>query len=151
MLIKIACMCGKTSDWDFQSNNVFNCTCGKKLNAASIFLKNKFKFVILENLQKERRFVRIIPNLFLSWLPLIIVCFLSLIGSVLRGGIVFITLWFIITLVSGIFSTLKVLTRKRLVQNGYSVIGVAKKKGSESYTGAFHIQPKGKKYSIQIC
>ena len=157
MLIKITCMCGKTSDWDFQSNNIFQCTCWKKLNVASVFLKNRFKVAVLENIQKERRFARIIPNLFMPWLSLIIVCFCFLpwlttsSPTALAGAVLFFILCFVGALVSAVIWTLRGLERKRLVQNGYSVIGVAKQKGLETDARTLHIQPKGRKHSIQIC
>lgn len=158
MLIKITCMCGKTSDWDLQSNNVFLCTCGKKLNVASIFIKNKFKIAILENLRKERKSARIIPNLFMPWLSLIIPCFCFLpwllassTSATLVGAVLFFILCFVGALVSAVILTLKGLARKRLVQNGYSVIGVARQKGLEPDARTLHIQPKGRKYSIQSC
>lgn len=155
-------MCGKASDWDLQSNNVFLCTCGKKLNVASIFIKNKFKIAILENLRKERKSARIIPNLFMPWLSLIITCFCLLLGLLASSdaasdaatlAVVFFILCFgfVGSLVSAVILTLKGLARKRLVQNGYSVIGVARQKGLEPDARTLHIQPKGRKYYIQSC
>ncbi len=157
MLIKITCRCGKKSDWDFQSNNISQCTCGKKLNIASVFVKNKYKIAILENLQKERKSARIIPNLFMPWLSLIIVCFCFLpwlttsSPTALAGAALFFILSFVGALASAVIWTLKGLARKRLVQNGYNVIGVAKQKGLDTDARTLHIQPKGRKYSIQIC
>ena len=71
--------------------------------------------------------------------------------TALAGAVLFFILCFVGALVSAVIWTLRGLERKRLVQNGYSVIGVAKQKGLETDARTLHIQPKGRKYSIQIC
>ena len=109
------------------------------------FFKNKFKFVILENLQKKRRFVRIIPNLFLSCCHYYCLLLLFNRFSIKRRYRIHYS-WFIITLVSGIFSTLKVLTRKRLVQKMVIVLLVLLRKRLRiPYWSIPYSQPKGKK------
>ena len=134
MLIKITCMCGKTSEWDFQDKDTFRCSCGKKINISKIFIKNKFKFAVLDNPTKNRKWVRIVP-----FLDTFLTCgFISIVTGPL--------IWLI--LIPRILATF---ARKRLVKKGYSVIGVAKQKGLEPDARTLHIQPKGRKHSIQIC
>lgn len=121
MLVEITCRCGKTSDWDFQREDRFKCSCGEKINVMKVFCKRGFKYAVLENSMKKRAWVRFAPYWYLWWLL-----------SPMLG-----TIW-----------TLIAFQRKHLVSKGFSVVSMTAKKGQEPELVKFRIRPLYKRYIV---